>query len=59
MFEKKKIINCYTINECINCKNSSQREFDLGDYLFKEDLPCKSCNGKTIVTKIYGQTIEQ
>ena len=34
MFEKKKIIHCYTVDECTNCKNSSQREFNHGDYLF-------------------------
>jgi len=57
MFEKKKITNCYTVNECTNCKNSSQRKFDLGDYLFKDVSNCKLCDGKVIVTKIFGETI--
>ena len=59
MFEKKKITNCYTIDECIKCKSSSQRKFKLGDYLFKQVSSCKSCHGKVIVTKIFGETMGQ
>ena len=59
MFEKKKIINCYTVDECTNCNNSSQRKFKLGDYLFKQVSACKSCDGKVIVTKIFGETMGQ
>ena len=59
MFERKKITNCYTIDECLDCKSSSQKKFSLGDYLFKEVSVCKSCNGKVIVTRIFGETIEQ
>jgi len=59
MFEKKKITNCYTVYECDNCKNSSERKFNSGDYLFKETSSCKSCNGKVIIIKIFGETIEQ
>ncbi len=58
MFEKKKITHCYTVDECTNCKNISQREFNYGDYLFKEVSSCKSCDGKVIVVQIFGETIE-
>ncbi len=58
MFEKKKIINSYTVEECVNCKSLSQRKFNIGDYLFKEISTCKSCNGKILVTRIFGETIE-
>ena len=57
MFEKKKITTCYTVDECTKCKKSSQRKFKQGDYLFKEILPCKSCDGKIMITKIFGETI--
>ena len=59
MFEKKKIINCYTVDECTSCNISSQRKFKLGDYLFKQVSSCKSCDGKVIVTKIFGETMGQ
>jgi len=59
MFEKKKIINCYTVDECTSCNNSSQHKFKLGDYLFKQVSSCKSCDGKVIVTKIFGETMGQ
>ena len=36
MFEKKKITHCYTVDECTNCKNSSQREFNHGDIYSKK-----------------------
>ena len=57
MFEKKKITSCYTIDECTKCKNLSQHKFKQGDYLFKEVSSFKSCNGKIIITKIFGETI--
>ena len=59
MFEKKKITNCYTIDECIKCKSSSQRKFNVGDYLFKEVSSCNSCGEKAIIIRIFGETIEQ
>jgi len=59
MFEKKKIINCYTVDECTSCNDSSQRKFKLGDYLFKQVSVCESCDGKVIVTKIFGETMGQ
>ena len=59
MFEKKKNVVCYTVDECTNCKSSFQRKFNSGDYLFKETSPCKSCNGKLTITRIFGETIEK
>ena len=59
MFEKKKIINCYAVDECTSCNDLSQRKFKLGDYLFKQVSPCKLCDGKVIVTKIFGETMGQ
>jgi len=58
MFEKQKITNCYAVDECANCKSSSQRKFISGDYLFKQISSCKKCNGKVIVKRIFGEIIE-
>jgi len=38
---------------CSNCDFKNQREFERGDYVFKDAGPCPKCNNKLIVSAIY------
>lgn len=44
-----------TTLECNNCELKKIRSFKRGDYLFKEEDDCTRCEGKMIVSKIYGK----
>jgi len=44
-----------TTIECKKCGFKSVREFQRGDYIFKEAEPCQKCNEKRIITAIYKQ----
>ena len=59
MFEKKKITKFYTVDYCNQCKKETQRNFEQGDYLFKESKACSSCKEPTQIEKIFFETIEQ
>lgn len=39
--------------ECKKCGFKSIREFQRGDYIFKEVEPCQKCNEKMMITAIY------
>ncbi len=49
----------YTMEECQSCQMQSKRKFIEGDYLFKESSDCKSCQGKLIIVKIFGESIKE
>ena len=49
----------YTLEECQSCQTQSKRKFKEGDYLFKESSDCKSCQGKLIIVKIFGESIKE
>ena len=42
-----------TTIECMKCKFKSVREFQRGDFVFKDLDPCQECNEKKIITAIY------
>jgi ABC-type dipeptide/oligopeptide/nickel transport system permease component len=48
-----------TTIECIKCGIKNVREFQRGDYIFKEGEPCQKCNDKMIITAIYREVTER
>jgi hypothetical protein len=48
-----------TTVECKKCGSKSVREFQRGDYVFKELEPCQKCNDKMMITAIYREVKEK
>jgi len=48
-----------TTIECRKCNFKSVREFQRGDYIFKEVEPCQKCNDKMLITAIYREVREK
>jgi len=48
-----------TTVECRKCGFKSVREFQRGDYIFKETEPCQKCNDKMLITAIYREVKEK
>jgi hypothetical protein len=48
-----------TTIECRKCGFKSVREFQRGDYIFKELEPCQKCNDKMLITAIYREVKEK
>jgi len=48
-----------TTIECKKCGFKSVREFQRGDYVFKETDPCQKCNEKMLITAIYREVKEK
>jgi hypothetical protein len=48
-----------TTIECKKCGFKSVREFQRGDYTFKEVEPCQKCNEKMLITAIYKEVKEK
>jgi hypothetical protein len=48
-----------TTFECGKCGFKSVREFQRGDYIFKEIGPCQKCNEKMLITAIYREVKEK
>lgn len=48
-----------TTIECRKCGFKSVREFQRGDYVFKEVEPCQKCNEKMLITAIYREVREK
>jgi hypothetical protein len=48
-----------TTLECKKCGNKSVREFQRGDYVFKEPEPCQKCSDKMMITAIYREVKEK
>lgn len=59
MFSKEKTILAYTIEKCNKCNLERKRKFKEGDFLFAEASKCDSCNGITLIEKIFGEAIEK
>lgn len=59
MFSKEKTIHAYTVEKCNQCNLERKRKFTEGDFLFAETSKCDSCNGMTVIEKIFGETIEK
>lgn len=48
-----------TTIECKKCNFKSVREFQRGDFIFKNLDPCQKCNDKMIITAIYKEVKEK
>jgi predicted ferric reductase len=48
-----------TTVECKKCNFKSVREFQRGDFVFKDLDPCQKCNEKMIITAIYKEVKEK
>ena len=59
MFSKEKITVAYTLEKCEKCGMQKKRKFSEGDVLFAEVSKCNSCDGTTVIDKIFGETLEQ
>tara|TARA_Y100000590_G_scaffold1168_1_gene1512 strand:- start:4 stop:183 length:180 start_codon:yes stop_codon:yes gene_type:complete len=55
---ENKITNSYTFFECISCKFSKKRKFMDGDTVFLTNQKCTECDGKMLVTKIFGEIMD-
>lgn len=58
MFSKEKPILAYTVEKCNKCSLERKRKFKEGDFLFAETSKCDSCNGITLIEKIFCEIIE-
>ena len=51
---ENKLTTCYTFLECTSCKLSKKRKFTDGDIVFSTPEDCSECDGKMLITKIFG-----
>jgi hypothetical protein len=59
IFSKEEIILAYTVEKCPKCEKLNRRDFCEGDILFNSSSKCISCDGITIIEKIYGETLQK
>jgi hypothetical protein len=55
---KHKLTTCYTSLECNTCKILKKRKFIDGDFVFSSSENCSDCDGKMMITKIFGVTMD-
>jgi len=55
---ENKLTTCYTFIECTSCKLSKKRKFIDGDIVFSTPEDCSECDGKMLITKIFGVTMD-
>jgi hypothetical protein len=55
---KNKLTICYTSLECNSCKLLKKRKFFDGDFVFSSSENCSDCDGKMMITKIFGVTMD-
>jgi hypothetical protein len=55
-FEMPRVI---TTTLCQKCGFKNIRDFQRGDYIFKEAEPCPKCNEKTMIASIYREVKEK
>lgn len=44
---------------CQKCDYKNKREFERGDYIFKDAGPCPKCNNKLLISAIYREVKEK
>jgi len=49
----------HTVISCNKCDFKNIREFQRGDYIFKDAEPCPKCNEKMTITAIYREVKEK
>ena len=47
----------YTVEKCDSCNKETRREFQKGDFVFKDSSTCKSCKGNLKIEKIFGELV--
>ena len=55
---KNTLSTCYTSMECDSCKILKKRKFSNGDIVFSIPEGCSECDGKMLITKIFGVIID-
>ena len=55
---KNKISTCYTTMECTSCKIIKKRKFIDDDSVFSTPENCSECDGKMLIKKIFGVTMD-
>jgi len=56
---KMEVPTINTTEECVKCGTKNVREFQRGDYVFKDLGPCQKCNDKMLITAIYREVKEK
>jgi len=56
IFQKKEVIETYSVEECGSCKKTSKRKFKEGDYVFKTNV-CSKCEAQSTIIKIFGESL--
>jgi len=49
-----KTLRTITVLQCENCDYREEREFQVGDYIFKKIGECAKCKGPLYIAMIYG-----
>jgi hypothetical protein len=55
---KNKITTCHVSMECGFCKVLKKRKFVDGDFVYSSHENCSECDGKMLITKIFGMTMD-
>lgn len=49
----------YTVEQCTKCGMQIKRKFKEGDILFVNTTKCVSCDGLSIIEKIFSDSVDQ
>ncbi len=55
---ERKLSTPYTFLKCQSCKITMKRKFEDGDIVFSITQSCSDCDGKMMVTKIFGESMD-
>ena len=55
---ENKLTTCYTFLKCNLCQFAKKRKFSDGDIVFSSPETCSECDGKMMITKIFGVTMD-
>ena len=55
---ERKLSTPYTFLKCQSCKITMKRKFEDGDIVFSATQSCSDCDGKMMITKIFGESMD-
>ena len=55
---ERKLSTPYTFLKCQSCKITIKRKFEDGDIVFSITHSCSDCDGKMMITKIFGESMD-
>ncbi len=55
---ERKLSTPYTFLKCQSCKITMKRKFEDGDIVFSVTQSCSDCDGKMMITKIFGESMD-